>query len=265
MHDRQIIARIKDFLRGEGIELCAAIPYRECEERENAPRLLHFTPKSAVMLAVPYYVKPEETRNISIYAAPCDYHLYFRELFDRLYADISTLTTEFIVAGYADHSPIFEVGAAARAGIGMIGENGLLITQKFGSYVFLGEILTDADCGRGELSEIRRCSGCGLCRLNCPSPSACLSAVTQKKGMLTDDEAVLIKAGKTVWGCDICQSVCPHNIGIAETEIPFFHENLEYIVTADSLDAMSDEAFAARAYAWRGRETIKRNAGLSEK
>lgn len=73
----------------------------------------------------------------------------------------------------------------------------------------------------------------------------------------------------SIWGCDVCQEACPYtahakNRGTIYTDIPFFNRNTLPHLTPDALDAMSDEDFRRRAYAWRGREVIRRNLILKQ-
>ena len=97
----------------------------------------------------------------------------------------------------------------------------------------------------------------------------CLSALTQKKGALTDEEQHALRALGSAWGCDVCQEVCPHTraaiaSGSIFSPIPFFSEQALPHLTLDALDEMDDKAFSERAYAWRGRETVRRNLILLE-
>ncbi|MBR7098632.1 MAG: epoxyqueuosine reductase, partial [Clostridia bacterium] len=172
--------------------------------------------------------------------------------------------------GFADHSPIAERDAAARAGLGVIGRNHLLLTERYSSYVFLGEIITDAifPCKTQEISE---CENCGACMRACPAErcGGCYSALTQKKGMLTEQEIAMLCEQKIAWGCDICQERCPHTkraiqSGTIFSPVPFFHEQTIPRITIEILDSMSDEVFDTRAYSWRGRDTIARNFRLLE-
>jgi epoxyqueuosine reductase len=175
---------------------------------------------------------------------------------------------------FADHSPIDERDAAVRAGIGIIGKNGLIITEKYSSYVFLAELIVGAPLSDGYSSEcqVRFCEDCGICKRSCPwlcgECDECLSALTQKKGELTKSEQNMIsKYG--LWGCDICSEVCPHTkkakkSGEIYSQIKFFNTSTLPYLTYDTVAKMSDEEFSKRAYSWRGRDTILRNAKIAE-
>ena len=168
---------------------------------------------SVIIFAVPYFFQNKKDKsNISTYAISRDYHLFFESLFSDV---ISTLKTKFPdnkFIGFTDHSPINEIKAASKSGLGIIGKNHLLITEKYSSFVFIGEIITDAVIP-SETSEILHCENCGICLASCPAKmdiSKCLSSITQKKGNLSDEEINFIEKHECAWGCDICQTVCPH-------------------------------------------------------
>jgi epoxyqueuosine reductase QueG len=94
----------------------------------------------------------------------------------------------------------------------------------------------------------------------------CLSAITQRKGELTDKEKDLMRTHNTAWGCDICQTSCPHNRHPALTPVEFFHRERIPQLTREILDNMSEDEFSRRAFAWRKRKTVERNLDiLSEK
>ena len=261
---------LSEYFLPRGIRLFAPIPLSACRvERKYLLDRAEIDPTAgtAILLAVPYFTRaatvPE--RNLSAYAVPRDYHLFFRDLFGDLLPRLRERFPDEKFAGFADHSPIDERDAAARAGLGIIGRNGMLITKPYSSYVFLGELITSKviPCAA---QEIRYCEDCGACRRACPMEEigTCLSALTQKKGVLTDAEAETIRSYGSVWGCDICGEVCPHTRralreGTIDSEIPFFSEQTVSRLTLAELDAMDDETFSARAFAWRGRETIRRN------
>ena len=224
--------------------------------------------RCALVFLMPYYVGGE-TGNVSLYARPRDYHAYTADLFPRLEA---ALTAEFggKFCGFSDKSPIEETDAALRAGLAVRGDSYVIISEKYGSFVFIGEVLTDVPAPvmglDGTPKAIRECLHCGACRRACPMKNGreCLSAVTQKKGELTDDEKSYILENGSVWGCDICQTVCPLNRNIAETPIAFFRDNRIPTLDKKTLDEMTDEEFSLRAFSWRGKKTVLRNVSLFE-
>lgn len=226
---------------------------------------------TAFMIAVPYMVKDEIKGNVSEYAKSKDYHLFFSLLFGEILPILRSEFPEYKFEGFTDHSPIDEINAAAKAGLGMIGRNGLLITEKYSSFVFVGEIITDAPV-KCKTQEIELCENCGLCESTCPTgcdKTGCLSAVTQKKGELTKDESSLIARHGSAWGCDLCQKVCPHTkkalqCGSIYSEIPFFLNDRTPYLTYELVENMPEDLFKDRAYSWRGKAPLLRNLNILE-
>lgn len=157
---------------------------------------------------------------IARYALGTDYHAALR---DRLKALAADLRAEGLPAGevaYVDDRPLAERALAARGGLGWIGKNANLLThERAGSWVFLGAILSSADLPADE--PIRTtCGSCTRCIAACPTGAIvaphtidagrCISYLTiEHPGELTDAEAASI--GQWIFGCDICQEVCPVN------------------------------------------------------
>ena len=153
-----------------------------------------------------------------------------------------------------------------------------MLSKQYGSYQFIGEILSDLpteELGASDATLPSPCIGCDACLHACPTGALrgegeCLSAITQKKGVLSEEEKALLRRVGTVWGCDECQKVCPYTKEAlfrktAVTEIPFFREELILRLDRKTLDAMSDDAFRTRAFAWRGRAVPERNVRIFEK
>ena len=265
-----------NFLQKKNIDLVGAVPLSAC--RITRPYLLERTSiqsGTVFMLAIPYFTPAceDEGRCISAYAVSRDYHLFFEKLYEELLPYLIKLFPTHRFAAFADHSPISELSAAARAGLGVIGKNGLLLTEKYGSYVFLGEVITDMEIPC-EAQAVKLCEDCGACVTACPSEvnekSLCLSALSQKKGNLSAEEQKILLETNTVWGCDRCQECCPYNQRARETRtiyspIPFFNEYTLPVPTVDEIESMSDADFSSRAYSWRGRDTILRNLRIHEK
>ena len=258
---------IKEFFEKEKIEYYASLPYSDMRLiNERLVAREGFEPRSVIVFLIPYYSCDGE--NISRYAVAGDYHIFIKELAARFLDAMNTAYPEYSFKMYGDHSPIDERYAALVGGLGILGDNGLLINVKYGSYVFISEIITDAPCelvGAATVGEVTRCEGCGACVKKCPTGALsnpdcdCLSNITQRKGELSDFEIDLMKKHNTVWGCDECQSACPHNRAPLVTPIEFFKSNIITRLDKETLDSMSEEKFRERAYAWRGRKTVERN------
>lgn len=273
-----MLNRIKELLAKQGITLAAPISLSHCTIQR--PYLLQKAeiPEtgSAVIFAIPYYSKINSTeRNCSRYAVGQDYHLFVESLSQQILPPLQKEFPENRFAMFADHSPLDERTAAALAGLGIIGKNGLLITEDYSSYVFLGEIVTDGTlCASNSVPEsVPTCHNCGACLAACPwkqgSCVSCLSQLTQKKGKLTSEEWEQLARYGSAWGCDICQEACPYTLraiakNTIETPIPFFKEGLLPHLTYRQIRDMSDADFTSRAYAWRGREVILRNLDILE-
>ena len=261
---------LKDFFDSEKIEFYATLAYENVRELNPGLReRLEFKPRSVILYLLPYY--SGEAKNLSVYSSSLDYHIIIKEVSNRLSDYLHTAFPNACLRGFGDHSPIDECGAAISAGLGFRGDNGLIINEKYGSYVFIADMITDIS---PELLDAidplpeKECMHCGACKRYCPTGilraegEDCLSAITQRKGELTPEECDLMRKYNTVWGCDLCQSVCPYNREPVVTPIEFFHRERIAELTRDILDAMDKPAFTKRAFAWRGRKTVERNLDI---
>ena len=226
----------------------------ECRAKERLPK----DAKSIICFAVPYKIKEKAPKNISRYAAVPDYHTVLPALFLPLCEELKTAYPKNEFVFFTDNSPIHEVKAAAAAGLGVIGKNGLLINDKYGSFVFLCEIVTDLLLETTDKTAF--CENSLLCEKACPvglCKNDCLSALTQKKAPLTPQDEEMISSHGTVWGCDICQNVCPHNKMAQLSQVDAFINGYR-----DKYEVGED--ITGRAYAWRGEKVIKRNAEIKK-
>ena len=234
----------------------------DCSAKARLPQ----SPKSIIIFAFPYLLKNElyEGRNISKYAVPMDYHEVLMSRLSHCCEELSALYENEEFVPFADNSPIPEVQAACLGGLGVLGENSLLITKEYGSFVFIGEIVTTLELEPTGEKKISNCLKCNKCVEVCPnsaikegkiSLSLCLSHITQKKGELTQSEKDLIKKNNCIWGCDICQDICPLNKNAKTTDIQEF---------INSAFAKVDKStpLTSRAFAWRGEKVIKRNVEI---
>lgn len=218
--------------------------------------------KSILLYVFPYRFPETETRTLSRYACVNDYHQVVGNIL-RVMADACKARhPAYQFEPFVDNSPIPEVYAAAKAGLGVIGKNGLLIHPTYGSYVFIGEIVTDMPL-KTTGGEIQTCCNCGACITAChggclpDGRDTCVSAITQKKGELTEEEIALIRKNGLIWGCDRCQEVCPHNKDAKIDPHPYFDSFTPHFIE-------NDPDFQKRAYAWRGEAVIRRNIDILE-
>ena len=261
---------IKNYFDSMNIEYFSVLSYSDCHETNS--RIIEregFQPKSIIMYLLPYYAG--ESENLSIYSSSLDYHLIIKEINIGLTNLLKEKFPNSNVKGYGDHSPIDERHAALIGGLGIVGDNGLLINEKYGSFVFIADVITDIEpdlLSATKPAEIKHCIGCGACKRACPTKilsgegTDCLSAITQRKGELTDEECQLMRKYNTLWGCDMCQTACPYNQNPNKTPVKFFYEQRIPRLTREILDSMDDEEFSRRAFAWRKRKTIERNLDI---
>ena len=212
--------------------------------------------QSILLCIFPYKVQNFRPHNISRYAAVPDYHKVCGKYLEKAVNLLKEKFPQNEFIPFIDNSPIPEVFAAASAGLGVQGQNGLLINSQYGSFVFIGEIVTDLPLFFE--NKFALCSGCGLCNTACPvglCKQDCLSKISQKKGELKDKEKELLFQNKIIWGCDICAEICPYNKGKETTYIKEFIDGYRngYKIGED---------IKGRAYEWRGENTVARNARL---
>ena len=249
----EIISRL---FEEKNIEFTGAIPFSEvenhlidCAARKRLPE----NAKTVVLCLFPYAVKKEKPQSLSRYSAVPDYHNVCGDILNKIIEKLTKVYPKNKFEAFADNSPIPEVAAAVRAGLGVKGENGLLINKKYGSFVFIGEIVTDLEI-ETKIFEIKGCSSCGKCKSVCPvglDKQKCLSALSQKKGQLTEQELKSLKDNDILWGCDICADACPENRFKTTDILEFINAYKDTYSPADSIDG--------RAFAWRGKKTIDRN------
>ena len=232
---------------------------------------LCLNPRTVLVAAFPYYAG-DRPGNLSLYARGRDYHQVVTGRLNTVCDFLREKYENGLFLPAADNSPLPERQAAWRCGVGLRGKNGLVILPPYGTYVFLGTILTDQALDLPPSAPSPDCVGCGKCVAACPGGalgesgvelSRCLSELTQKKGDLTGEEAALVKAHPLIWGCDTCQRVCPYNAQPALSPLPEFREDLVDALDGADLEGLTNRTFrdkyGDRAFAWRGPAPLRRN------
>lgn len=243
-------------------------PFEEedIEKRVDASLLLK-TAKSIIVCLFPYKTKEETVKNLALYASVTDYHLVAQEKL----ALLAEVLSGFKTLCFADTGALCDRFLAFRAGLGFFGKNNMLINEKYGSYFAIGYILTDAEIEPDkELN--KKCMGCCECIKNCPTNAIkedfgfdytkCLSFITQAKELSCEQKELLKKSDKII-GCDICQSVCPHNLTAQITPIDEFYKNNLSGISYDDISSLSNrefkEKFGSFAFSFLGKKRILRN------
>ncbi|MDM8129664.1 tRNA epoxyqueuosine(34) reductase QueG, partial [Paraclostridium benzoelyticum] len=185
------------------------------------PRATMENAESIIVCAFPYFVEDVVDSNLSKYCYGKDYHIVVKEKLQQIADYIDSETEGFQYMIFADNGPLVDRYLASISGIGYYGINNNIITDEYGSFVFIGYIINNYYFEPDKKSE-KSCVKCGKCITSCPgkailgdfemNPKKCLSYVTQKKEDLSEDEKIALKNNKKIFGCDICQDVCPHNI-----------------------------------------------------
>ncbi|KIC91603.1 tRNA epoxyqueuosine(34) reductase QueG [Flavihumibacter sp. ZG627] len=191
--------------------------------------------KSVITLLMNYYPEEVQEKNlpgISKYAYGHDYHEVIREKLHHLLFRIRELAGDVNGRGFVDSAPVLERSWARESGLGWIGKNGNLINKEAGSFFFLATLITDLELEYDDLYTKDYCGTCTRCIEACPTDailpdktingSQCISYFTiELKDLLIPSE-MQGKFNNWMFGCDICQDVCPWNRFSQPTKEPAF-------------------------------------------
>lgn len=204
------------------------------------PTLLVDGAKSVISLLLNYY--PSEVQNpdsykISKYAFGQDYHFVIKDKLKELLFSIQTEIGEVSGRAFVDSAPVLDKAWAAKSGLGWIGKNSNLITQKVGSFYFIAELIVDLDL-EYDFATTDHCGTCTACLDSCPTQAIvapyvvdggkCISYFTIE---LKDNIPTEFKGKFDDWifGCDVCQDVCPWNRFSKPHQEPLFNPNPEML------------------------------------
>ena len=250
-------------------------------DKRTEPLQLLDSAESIVAIAVAYPSRMQEPpvgkkgarRGIFCRASwGVDYHTALRERIKLLTAWLEERIEGVRIESMVDTGALVDRAVAERAGIGWSGKNCSIITPEFGSYVYLGELITNIPFAPDTPME-DACGDCRLCLDVCPTGALvgpgqldsqrCIAFLTQTKGILPDEFRSHI--GNRLYGCDTCQTVCPKNKG----KINWIHEEfkpdpeiakplLVPLLTISNREFK--EKFGHVSGSWRGKKPIQRNA-----
>lgn len=240
------------------------------------PRKLVDGCKTVISLVYNYYPSPEyqplqDSFKVSKYAYGLDYHMVIKNKMKLLWDDLQTNLGEFQGRMFVDSAPILEKAWAQKAGIGWIGKNANLIIPKHGSFYFLAEMLIDLSCEPdGPIKDF--CGTCTRCIDACPTDaitpyvvdgSKCISFFT-----IELKESLPIELNRNfqdwIFGCDICQDVCPWNRFSKPHTEPLFKASSEFLGLnrvdwEDLSENLFEELFKYSAISRTKLKGIKRN------
>ncbi len=250
-------------------------------ELRTEPTLLLEEAESIIAIAIAYPSRMEdapsgkkgERRGIFCRASwGTDYHTVLREKLSLIEAFLEEKLPGVKMRSMVDTGELSDRAVAERAGIGWSGKNCSIITPEFGSYVYLGEMITNIPFEPDEQME-DQCGECRLCIDVCPTGAIvqagqlnshkCVAFQTQTKGFLPDEFRE--KIGNRIYGCDTCQTVCPKNKGKKNWLHEAFKPEPELAKPLlKPLLQISNKEFKSQfgymSGSWRGKKPIQRNA-----
>ena len=227
--------------------------------------------KSVISVLYSYNTDEHPDRNdfrIAKYALGRDYHFVVKEKLNAMLSEIKKVCPQADGRAFVDSAPLFERYFAQKSGLGFIGRNRCLISPKFGSFVFIGELVVNFETNYDSPTN-QTCLGCNACIKACPTKaltfdginaSKCISYQTiEKKDGL--DEDVRQAKGNRIYGCDACQDCCPHNFSVPKKSGIILPEIKSF--SPEELTNMSNhqfqKKFAATALLRAGRKKILEN------
>lgn len=224
-------------------------------DKRMDPAVLVEGAKSIISVALNYYppqLQSPDVPQFAYYAYGKDYHYVVKDKLYALYNFIKDAHPNASGRCFTDSAPVMERYWAAKAGIGFIGKNSLLIIPKLGSFFFLGEIVIDIELDY-DTSINNNCGSCTRCIDACPNTAIvepyvidsnrCISYQTiENRGDIPDSS--VLKLNNCVFGCDICQKVCPWNANAKPNTTPDFFPSDNFLsLDKDRLINLSEPEF----------------------
>lgn len=306
--NRSVSTLIKEKALNLGFDLCGIAEARPLKERENIlkdwcaegmngemnylarnterridPKSLVPEAKSLIVTGLGYYTDKIQSEPgvpvISRYAFGTDYHSVIEKKLDKLFAFIRTIRPETTGRSFVDSAPLLEKAWACEAGLGWQGRHSIVINKKIGSFFFIGTLILNIELEYDIPHKEDHCGSCRLCIDLCPTGAInlnrtidarkCIANLTiENRGPVPED--VIPKLGRRVYGCDLCQEVCPWNKnvkqkGVQEFELP---ETIRKMTTEEWVSLSKEQfnnLFGSSAIARRKYEPFMRNVTIAAK
>ncbi len=196
-----------------------------------------------------------------------DYHQIVKEKL-QLLSRYLVETYNAASLAFCDTDPFSDRELAVAAGLGTIGKNTMLINEHYGSQVYIGLLLTDLDLGICDTGKTKDpCANCQKCIDACPSkalssngmnPAVCISSLTQQKDVPPKFFKVM---GRQIYGCDICQRVCPENNQVSNRmHEPLIHQAYSLRTLLQLDNRTFKESIVLTSSGWIGKKRLQRNA-----
>jgi epoxyqueuosine reductase len=236
---------------------------RQAEKRKEPGRIWPDARSAVVTLMNYWHGSPNPGPSargqprVAQYAWSADYHQVLGDRLERLAGAIRDIVPGARTRCYVDAGPVPERELAQRAGLGWIGKNMMLINPEIGSFTFIGVVLTDAALPTDLPFQADRCGTCRRCLDACPTSAfieprvldarRCISYLTiEHRGEFTGEQQAMV--GEWLFGCDICQDVCPWNVSFAwESQDPDLSPRREIAAAnPEEMLALDAESFARR-------------------
>lgn len=225
-------------------------------EKRTDPSLLFPGTRSVIVTGMNYYTVRKQGFGdvpvLSRYAYGENYHDVILPRLKKVIQHIKSLVPEAESKGFVDSAPVFEKGWAMESGLGWQGKHSILINRKTGSYFFLGIILTSVEL-EYDAAEKDHCGSCRLCIDSCPTKAIndnrtidankCISFITIERKTPVDEQTAA-KLERRIFGCDICQEVCPWNNHAVQHHHPEFDlpDSVRNMTASDWIN-LSEEKF----------------------
>jgi epoxyqueuosine reductase len=269
------------FIEREKAGYLAGFQERDLELRIDPKKTLK-SAQSIIAIGLSYYFHEngKEAKDEQAYdgdmariARGKDYHHVVKSKLEKIAAFLKKEKEGLEYISFVDTGPLVDRHVAYRSGLGYYGYNTSLINQEFGSWIFIGYLLTNICFEEDNPLKELSCQECRMCIEHCPTGALekpyyfnakkCISNVLQQKEFIPEEIRPLL--GKRIYGCDVCQEICPHNHAPKKAEQNHFKiNNNDSKVSLEELLNITNkkyfETYGQTAAGWRGKRILQRNA-----